>query len=368
MGSHSLIGIIVTIAIISILWIVLLLFPAPIKGAGYGLFFTWYPVFAILNLPVNSALVILQAEQKFGRILLLRSISSIGFFLVILTGSFLVDLSLTQLVLGQILFTIVAAGLCIFSGWDGLRHLRQATARTTRILLNFGKYTTFTLIGTNLLRSADTLIISLSPLGTTAVALYSIPLKLIDLQQIPLRSFIATAFPKMSKASLQGNLEEVKHVFYLYSGAMSYLFVAMSLVIFVGADLLVLILGGSNYLGTDPVTGSSAATIVRIFAVCGILFPVETMAGVCLDSINKPNRNFIKVMMMAAINIIGDLVAVFVFGSLEIVALVSFVVTAAGVLLGAWFMNLELKLNYSRILTEGIGFYRTMYLRMISRR
>jgi O-antigen/teichoic acid export membrane protein len=52
---------------------------------------------------------------------------------------------------------------------------------------------------TNLLRSADTLIISLSPMGSAAVALYSIPLKLTELQQIPLRSFVATAFPKMSK-------------------------------------------------------------------------------------------------------------------------------------------------------------------------
>ncbi|MCX6268466.1 MAG: oligosaccharide flippase family protein, partial [Bacteroidetes bacterium] len=144
----------------------------------------------------------------------------------------------------------------------------RATRKTNRTLLDFGKFTTFTLIGTNLLRSADTLISSLSPLGTAAVALYSIPLKLIDLQQIPLRSFIATAFPKMSRASIKEDMEEVKKVFYTYAGAMSYLFIAMSLFIFVFADLLVLILGGKQYLGTDLVTGASAVMIVRIFAVC----------------------------------------------------------------------------------------------------
>jgi O-antigen/teichoic acid export membrane protein len=40
--------------------------------------------------------------------------------------------------------------------------------------------------------------------------LYSIPLKLTELQQIPLRSFVATAFPKMSKASLHNQIDEVK--------------------------------------------------------------------------------------------------------------------------------------------------------------
>jgi O-antigen/teichoic acid export membrane protein len=54
------------------------------------------------------------------------------------------------------------------------KHITKATSETNRTLLDFGKYTTFTLIGTNLLRSADTLIISLSPMGSAAVALYSI--------------------------------------------------------------------------------------------------------------------------------------------------------------------------------------------------
>jgi O-antigen/teichoic acid export membrane protein len=363
-GSHGLIGVIVTAGIVILLWFFYLLFPGPIDQAGYGLFFLWYPFFAILNLPLNTALVIMQADQKFSKMLLLKSVNSIGFFIVILLSYIVLDLSLVQLVWGQLFFTMLTSGICIFSGWDGLRHIFKASRKTNRTLLDFGKYTTFTLIGTNLLRSADTLIISLSPLGTAAVALYSIPLKLIDLQQIPLRSFIATAFPKMSKASIQGNLEEVKNVFYTYSGAMSYLFLVMSIFIFVFADLLVLILGGQQYLGTDPITGATTTTIVRIFAVCGILFPVETMAGVCLDSINRPNRNFQKVMYMAATNIVGDLVAVFVFKSLEAVALVSLVVTFLGVWVGSHFMNLELKMHYSNILSSGLDFYKTAYLKV----
>lgn len=363
-GSHGLIGVIVTIGIIGILWLCLFLFPEPIHSSGYGLFFTWYPFFALVNLPLNTALVIMQSDQRFDKILILKSINSIGFFIVVLLNFLFFDLSLVYLVLAQIFFTILTSSICIKMHWDGLRYIFKATRQTNKTLLNFGKYTTFTLIGTNLLRSADTLIISLSPLGTAAVALYSIPLKLIDLQQIPLRSFIATAFPKMSRASIQGNVNELKKVFYTYSGAMSYLFLVMSVLIFIFADLLVLILGGSQYLGTDPATGATTTLIVRIFAVCGILYPIETMAGVCLDSINRPNRNFQKVMYMAATNIIGDVIAVFIFKSLEVVAIVSFFVTLLGVSVGSYYMNKELHINYSKILTEGIEFYKLSYARI----
>ncbi|MCX6268467.1 MAG: hypothetical protein NTW16_14105, partial [Bacteroidetes bacterium] len=66
-------------------------------------------------------------------------------------------------------------------------------------------------------------------------------------------------------------------------------------------------------------------------------------------------------------NIIGDLIAVFVFKSLEAVALVSFVVTFLGVWVGSYFMNKELKMNYYKILSSGIDFYKSAYTRMRSR-
>ena len=234
-------------------------------------------------------------------------------------------------------------------------------------MLDFGKYTTFTLIGTNLLRSADTLIISLSPLGTAAVALYSIPMKLTELQQIPLRSFVATAFPKMSKASIQGKVYEVKDLFYTYSGAMSLLFVFVSLVTFIFADFFVMILGGRQFLGTDPITGFNTANIVRIFSVYGLLLPIDRMTGVCLDSINKPDINFIKVLYMVIVNVIGDLVAIFIFKSLALVAVGSILFTILGIWVGFYYLSRELSLHYLQIFTNGIDFYKSMYFKFRTR-
>ncbi len=360
-GSNVFIGLVATIVIALVVWACHLLFPIPIKNAGYELFFAWYPILAFINLPYNNALVILQADQQFGKILFIKSFESGVFFLLLLLNFFFLEMTLLQLVLAQLIINLISSIICTIKGWDGLRYLRRATRRTNRIILDFGKYTTFTLIGSNLLRSADTLIISLSPLGTAAVALYSIPMKLTEIQQIPLRSFVATAFPKMSKASVQGKIEEVKSLFYSYTGAMTYLFVFICLITFVFAEYFVLILGGSQYLGTDPVTGANPVTIMRVFSIYGLLLPFDRMTGIGLDSINKPGKNLIKVAYMVVANVIGDLIAVFIFKSLLLVAIASIVFTLIGVWVGFYFLDKELHLKHRKVFSAGLEFYRNMY-------
>jgi O-antigen/teichoic acid export membrane protein len=364
-GSNGLIGLVATLFIALTLLISNYFFADAIGRSGYGLFFTWYPLLAFLNLPFNTALVILQADQKFGRILIIRLINSGGFFLVLAVNFLFLKMTLPELIIAMLMVNAFASLVCVFLGWDGFRNLRSANRETTRTLLDFGKYTTFTLIGTNLLRSADTLIISLSPMGPAAVALYSIPMKLTELQQIPLRSFAATAFPKMSRASMQGKIDEVKAVFYSYSGAITYMFILISMVTFVFADFFVLILGGAQYAGTDPVTGVNTASIVRVFSLYGLLLPVDRMTGVGLDSINKPGKNLIKVIFMVIANVTGDLVAVFLFKSLIAVAIASVIFTVLGVVIGLYFLNEELHIDHTRIFSSGIDFYRSSYKKVL---
>lgn len=367
-GSNGFIGLIATTGIAIVLWTCHLIFAVPIKNAGYELFFAWYPLLAFINLPYNTALVIMQADQHFSKILFIKTFNSGMFFLILFFNYLFLDMTLVQLVIAQIIINLITSLICITKGWDGFRYLMRTTRRTSNVLLNFGKYTTFTLIGTNLLRSADTLIISLSPLGTAAVALYSIPMKLTEIQQIPLRSFVATAFPKMSRASVLGKADEVRKLFYTYTGAMTYLFVFISLVTFVFAEFFVTLLGGSQYMGTDPATGANAVTIMRVFSIYGLLLPIDRMTGIGLDSINRPGKNLIKVGLMVLANVIGDLIAVFIFKSLLIVAVASIFFTLIGVWVGFYFLDKELHLKHLRVYSAGLEFYRNMYQKFKNRR
>jgi len=167
----------------------------------------------------------------------------------------------------------------------------------------------------------------------------------------------------LSKASIQGKVDEVRELFYSYSGAMTYLFILISLVTFIFAELFVMILGGSQYLGTDPVTGFNATTIVRIFAFYGLLLPLDRMTEIGLESVNRPDRNLTKVGYMVLANVIGDLIAVFIFKSLAIIAIASIVFTAIGVWIGYYFLDKELSLWHRKVFSSGLDFYRNMYLK-----
>jgi O-antigen/teichoic acid export membrane protein len=359
-GSNVLISLISTAIIAFVMIITNMLFKDIISNSVYELFFTWYPLLAFINLPWNNALIVLQAKMKYGKILWIKAINSGFFFSILVMNAIFLNLTVQQLIWALLLVNLTTSLVSIIKGWDGLKCIKKANKKTNLTLLNFGKYSTFTLIGTNLLRNADLIIISISPLGSAAVALFSIPLKLTELQQIPLRSFAATAFPKMSKASMEGNMKEVRSLFYSYSGALTYLFFFISLVTFIFAEEFVVLVSGYQYLNLES-SAFSIVALVRIFSVYGILLPIDRMTGIGLDSINRPKINAIKVFVMLLTNIIGDLISVFVFESLEMVAIATLIFTSVGIGLGAYFLKKECHFSTMEIFKEGIRFYKSLW-------
>lgn len=353
-GSNYAVGILITLVIVIVLYLLLLIFRDSITGSSYRLFFIWYPLLAIANLPFNNALTIMQAELKFYQILVIRTLSTAGFVLVLALNYFLNwNLSLHVMVIAHLGINALTSTISIFRKWDGLTDILYTNLQTLKTLLHFGKYTTITLIGSNLLRSADTFIISLSPMGSIAVALYAIPLKLTEMLQIPLRSFAATAYPIMSKASIQNETGKFKYYFYSYTGAITLLFVPVVLFGYIFAETLILILGGPEYLKPDLVPGEDAVFIFRIFVLYGLMLPLDRMTGVALDAINQPRKNFYKILFMVGANIVGDLVAVFVFDSLALVAVATWVFTFIGMVVGYFYLKQEVEIQFRKIITVG---------------
>ena len=165
----------------------------------------------------------------------------------------------------------------------------------------------------------------------------------------------------MSEASIQHKIKELRQLFYTYTGAMTYLLVLISVCTFIFADLFVLLLAGEKFLVPDAVTGINAADIVRVFSFYGLLLPIDRMTGIALDSINKPHINALKVLAMVVFNILGDLIAVFLFESLILVAIATIVFTLIGIGLGMYFLNKEISTSYSSIFSAGIDFYKSMF-------
>jgi len=359
LGTSYKIGLIAVGFIALFLWSVLIIVKISEVNFnnGYLLYLTWYPVLAILNLSWNNSISYFQALQSFKKIFYLRLLN-LGSFVVFLGVNYIFfELGLIEILLAYLVVNLFPSILVFYKKWDGLIHIRKATKETTTEMITFGKFSMGTLIGSSLLRSADTIIIGLSPvLGSVGIAQYAIPLKLTDLLGIPLRSFSITAFPKMSKLSLQGNLDGLRKVFSAYSGAVTILFVPVAIICFIFAEQLVWFLGGDQYTDSIPLL----ALIFRIFTVYSLLLPIDRFTGVALDSINKPKFNFYKVIVMASANVLGNLIAVFIFKSLEAVALVTVLFTIIGIVLGYIYLRKFVPIRIKEVFTEGIAFFQNL--------
>lgn len=379
-GSNNFINLVTTCILSIIILLVYLPFKDTIDDSGFGLFFKWYPLLSFFSLTFNNAQSIQQAVMRFDIMLWLRLVN-VGSFMIFLAVNMHFRFGIEIILWVYMITNLASSIIASLFNWDGIRYTFMAKRETHKLILNFGKYTTGTLIGSNLLRSSDTFIIGLSPfLGTTGVALYSIPLKLTEIIEIPLRSYTATAFPEMSKASIENNKSLVKSIFYLNSGGLSMLLIPIMLFCFIFAEEAVVLLGGQAYIET--------ASVFRIFCFYGLLLPLDRFLGVALDSINKPRQNFFKVVYMATANIIGDILVVFGFSlilmgftisdilsnlhdinvlggmitpeiliaTLEWVAIVTIIFTLIGIGVGYYFLNKELQLEARLILKGGKEF------------
>jgi len=383
-GSNWYIGLITTIIISVIIWIVYQIFPVSIKDSGYSLFFIWYPLLSFINLPFNNAISVMMADQRFDRILWIRLVNTVPFTLFLLLNLFFLHYGLMTILYIYLIINLITSLVVLINKWDGIQYIFKADRHSNSTILHFGKFSTGTLIGANLLKSSDAILLGMSPfIGSAGVAFYNVPLRLTEILEIPLRSFAATAFPRMSKASLENKLEEVKNIFYSYAGGLTFILLPILIIGFIFAEEFVLILGGETYIETQ--------NIFRIFCIYGLFISIDKFTGVALDSINKPKKNFIKVVYMAVSNILGDIIAIFyaskifmgfsilvllftsnfniyniytfnfqfsMIHTLEMVAFVTILFTIIGIGIGLNYLNKEINLELRLIFTEGWKFFK----------
>lgn len=363
LGSSFKINIYLLIAIAVICWGgygVVALLDLKINN-GYALFLVWYPLLSLANVSWNNACALFQAEQNFTRMMHVK-LSNIGLFLLFLIANkFYFHLGILEILLVHLAVNLVSSLWCILKKWDGLWFIKHANKETQKELINFGKYSMGTLIGSSLLKSADTFIIGLSPiLGSAGIAMYAIPLKLTDLLGIPLRSFTMTAYPKMAKKSINGDISGARKTFYAYSGAITVMFIPVAILSFIMAEELVLFLGGDVYKESLP----QLTLIFRIFTFYTLLLPIDRFTGVLLDSINRPKHNLNKVIVMAIANIIVDFIGVFVFNSLIVVAIGTVLFTVIGIILGFYYLKKEIQVKPKYIFSESILFFKNLKVQL----
>ncbi|QRQ99573.1 lipopolysaccharide biosynthesis protein [Dyadobacter sandarakinus] len=330
-GSAWFIGGAIT-GILVLLNIPAFLFSSYFTNPSMVLFVEWFGIIYVSSLPYFIASCVVQAEQRFDQLLCIRFLSQ-GFFII-----FVGFMALTRTAtLQHILYAYLggAAMTSIFTiaiGWARLPFFRKRSRACIAEIFHFGKYSVGTTLSSNLFGTSNTMIINFM-LGPAALAVYNLGQRLMELIEIPLRSFAATGMPELSAAYNEGNRRKVIATMQRYTGLITIAFVPVCLVAIVLADVAIGIIGGAKYVHTE------APNIMRLFMAFALLYPLDRFFALTLDVIHQPQINFVKVLVMLAGSVGASFLGIYLTGSIYGVAVAGIVPVLIGVGVGYWGLN-----------------------------
>lgn len=256
----------------------------------------WFGITFISSLPFSVTFWILIAEEDYLKILWLRLINSGSMIVIIAALAWFHQATLFNILLINFLTNCLTSIVALVWGISKIKTFAQRNKETIMEILHFGKYSLATNMSSNLLSSVNTFVITFM-LGPSALAIYNLPQRLMELVEIPLRSFVGTGMSAMAIAYNNKNMYHLVHVTKKYAGMLTLVFIPAAIFAFFAADYAVLLLGGSKYMNTQ------AANIFRVLMVTSILYPIDRFNGVTLDIIQQQKINFYKVLVMLAVNI-----------------------------------------------------------------
>ncbi|MFD0833060.1 lipopolysaccharide biosynthesis protein [Mucilaginibacter boryungensis] len=313
----------------------------------------WTTITFVSTLPIVMATWLLQAQARYAEILYIRAVNQASFIIFVITLILSKHITLNMVFITNVLSCLLTCIVIFSCRWSGFKSVTKQTRGSVKELFHFGKFSVGTSISANLLRSSDTFIINFT-LGPGAIAIYNISQTLTNLIDIPLRSFVTTGMTSLAAAQNNNKKEEVEYIFKKYAGALTIIFIPVIIGGFIFADVAVSLIGGGKYVGTP------AANIFRIFMIFAFFIPLDRFIGVTLDVIHKPKYNFYKVLIMLAINVVGDFAGIYFMHSIYGVGIASIPTFVFGTVIG--YFSLKRFLNFDLTSIFKLGYTETRIL------
>jgi O-antigen/teichoic acid export membrane protein len=317
-----------------------------VKDDGLLLFFKWSGLYYAFSLPWFLATCVIQGEQQFGRLLNIR-LSNQGSFIVFIVVLLVSGkITLQYVLFSYLLSNLITSIYALAKGWTRITDLGRRSKASIKEIFDFGKYSVGTSLSANMFSTSDTFIINFW-LGKPALAIYNLGQTLMQLVEIPLRSFSLTAMPELAAAYNQNDREGVINIMKKYAGMLSVMLIPAALIGCALADLPIAIIGGGKYAGTE------AANVFRLFLTFAILFPPDRFFALTLDVIHQPKINFYKVLVMLAVNIGADLAGVYLTHSVYGIAFATIMPILTGAIIGFWALNKYSPFTFGSIFKVG---------------
>jgi len=305
----------------------------------------WFGLTVLSSLPFTVTFWIMVADNEYGKILWLRMVNNGSMIITLAILAFFHKATLQNLLLVNFLTNVLTSLICLLLGYSKFGMLFKRTKSTTKELFNFGKFSLASNMSSYLLGMANGLIIN-GILGAEALAVFTIPNKLMEIIEIPLRSFVGTGMSAMATAYNEKNTYHLTFVSKKYPGMLTWVFIPIAVATFFGADIAIRIFGGLKYVD------GPAANILRFTMLIAVMYPIDRFNGVTLDIIHQQKVNLYKVIAMGTVNILTAFVATLIlkdiYGKQTAtygVVIAIFFSTLAGITVG--YYHLRKHLNYS---------------------
>ena len=322
-------------------------------------FFKYFSINLLSSLPMILAMCIAQAKLRFDNLLYIRM-----FQVLLLTGLlglliFFKATTLDNLMYANIIASSATSLLCIIRRWSGIVYFFHNKKETIREIFNFGKYTVGTSVSSILFGVTDTTVLNFM-IGPSALAIYNLGKRLLELVEIPLRSFTATAMPSLSAAFNRGNKEELIAIMKKYIGMVTIGLIPVLVVSYFLAPFAMGIIGGGQY--KDTVAGGMAVVIFRLYLSFSLLAPPDRFMAVALDAIHKPQVNFYKLIVMLVINLVTDIVGVYILGNVYGIVVVTIFPVIAAILISNHHLQKYSRFNFVSMYTLGYSALKELIL------
>lgn len=319
-----------------------------IENPSIVMFVEWFGIIYVASLPYFIASCVVQAEQRFDHLLYIRFSSQGIFIFFVIFMALTKTATLQNIIYAYLGCAFLTSLFSIFMGWARVSSFQYRTSACIREMFHFGKYSVGTTVSANLFSTSNTMIINFM-LGPAALAVFNLGQRLMEIIEIPLRSFVATGMPELSAAYNAGNKAWVIDTMKRYTGLITVALIPVCLAAVALADVAIAIIGGSKYVDSE------AANIMRIFMTFALLYPIDRFFALTLDVIHQPKINFIKVLVMLAASVGSSFTGIFLTNSIYGVAFAGLIPTLIGVGVGYWGLNRFQPFNIFSILTTGYG-------------
>ncbi|OWY21697.1 flippase [Sphingobacteriales bacterium UPWRP_1] len=266
-----------------------------------------YAISTTALIPFSQCTFLQQANFNFRGVFWANFARQGVFFLLVLFAWFNGSASLTGIAVYHALAATAGAVVAFAFARKYLRLSANINRQWMLQLLHYGKYVFGTNLGAMLHKSIDKFMLG-SMLGTGAVALYDLAIRINNLMEIPVAATASVVFPQSARNSNAGSLEAVKILYEKSVAAvLAVLLPAIALVLLYPKTIIVLI-AGAKYADTAP--------LLQITVLYGLFMPFARQFGTIFDSIGKPRLNFLFVVLGALLNLVFNYFFIRRFGTI----------------------------------------------------